>query len=345
MSILATFRCWRRAIVNRSRVRHEVEEEFQFHIDSYAKDLVRQGMTPAEALRKARIEIGRPDVQDEKYREAIGLRLFDEIGGDIRYGVRSLWKNPGFSAVAIFSLALGIGATTAMFSLIYAVLLHPFPYTSADRIMNPELINEDHPEVYTWFAMTKSQFETLSHARSIQSLLGFTAVNMEITGDQLPEDVRAIYLTENASTFFGVPALIGRGIQPSDAAQGSNQSNIAVLNYGFWQRHYNGNTNVIGKILQLNHKNYAIVGVMPRSFAFNDTTGTGDVYLPRSLLRDSVSPPIAWPWTPWIKLKRGVSLQAADAELQAFVEQFKKRKSAALSEAIPRPVAAHHRSL
>lgn len=324
MSILATFRCWRRAIVNRSRVRHEVEEEFQFHIDSYAKDLVRQGMTPAEALRKARIEIGRPDVQDEKYREAIGLRLFDEIGGDIRYGVRSLWKNPGFSAVAIFSLALGIGATTAMFSLIYAVLLHPFPYTSADRIMNPELINEDHPEVYTWFAMTKSQFETLSHARSIQSLLGFTAVNMEITGDQLPEDVRAIYLTENASTFFGVPALIGRGIQPSDAAQGSNQSNIAVLNYGFWQRHYNGNTNVIGKILQLNHKNYAIVGVMPRSFAFNDTTGTGDVYLPRSLLRDSVSPPIAWPWTPWIKLKRGVSLQAADAELQAFVEQFKK---------------------
>lgn len=324
MSVLSRIRTWWRAVFHGTRIGSEVEQELQFHIDTYADDLVRRGMPPEEAVRQARVELGQVGVQKEKYREAIGLRLFDEIGSDVRYGVRSLWKNPGFSAVAILSLALGIGATTAMFSLIYAVLLHPFPYANSGRIMNPELINEDHPEIYTWFAMTKSQFETLSHAKSIQSLLGFTTLSLEITGDHLPEDVRAIYLTENASTFFGVPAMLGRGIQPSDAARGSSQSNIAVLNYEFWQRHYDGNKNVLGKALQLDHKDYTIVGVMPRSFAFNDTTGTGDVYLPRSLLRDSVSPPIAWPWTPWIKLKPGVSLQAADAELQAFVQQFKK---------------------
>lgn len=324
MSAIARIRSWWTAILHGSRVGNEVETEMQFHIDAYTDDLVQRGVPYEKAARQARIELGRPDVQKEKYREAVGLQPIDEIGSDIRYGARSLWMNPSFSVVTILSLALGIGATTAMFSLIYAVLLHPFPYANADRIMNPELINEDHPEIYTWFAMTKSQFETLSHARSIQNLLGFTTLSMEITGDQLPEDVRAIYLTENASTFFDVPAMLGRGIQPSDAAQRSSESNVAVLNYKFWQRHYDGNKNIIGKTLQLDHKNYTIVGVMPRSFAFDDTTGTGDVYLPRSLLRDSVSPPIAWPWTPWIKLRRGVSLQAADSELQAFVQQFKK---------------------
>jgi predicted permease len=322
MSIAATLRCWWRAIANRSQVHDEVEEEFQFHLDAYVGDLIRQGMTPSDAQRKACMELGRPDAQNEKYREAIGLRALDEIGTDIRYGLRSLFKSPGYSSVAILSLALGIGATTAMFSLIYAVLIHPFPYADSSRIMNPVIINEERPQELTWFAMTKSQFETLGRAKSIESLLGFRNVNMEITGNELPEDVSAIYLTENANTFFGVRALLGRGIQPSDA-QGSGQA-VVVLNYKFWQRHFNGDPSAIGRTLQLEHANYIVVGVMPRSFAFNDTLGVGDVYLPRSLLHDSIHPPIAWPYTPWIKIRSNVSIAEADAELDAIVKQFAK---------------------
>ena len=114
-----------------------------------------------------------PQAQNETYRAAVGLRLFDELGGDIRYGLRALRRNPGFAAVAVLSLALGIGATTAMFSLIYAVLLHPFPYADADRIMNPVVINEQNPGEPRWFATMKPQFETLGRAKSIESLLGF----------------------------------------------------------------------------------------------------------------------------------------------------------------------------
>src|SRR6202012_3196590 len=164
MSLFAALRCWFKAIVSRSHIDHDVKEEFQFYIDSYAEDLIRQGMEPAKAQRLARITLGRAETQNEKYRNAIGLRAFDELDADIRYGLRSLFKNPGFASVAVLSLALGIGATTAMFSLIYAVLIHPFPYADSDRIMNPVLIDEQNPQQYRWFAMYKPQFELFSHA-------------------------------------------------------------------------------------------------------------------------------------------------------------------------------------
>ena len=304
------------------RQHSDVEEEFRSNLEAYQEDLMRQGLTAEEAQRKARIDLGHPATQNENYRTAIGLRPFDEIGGDIRYGLRALRRNPGFAAVAVLSLALGIGATTAMFSLIYAVLLHPFPYADADRIMNPACVDEQHPDETRWFATDKRQFGTLSEAKSIESVLGFAESNMEITGGAIPEDVLGTYLTGNAGSFFGVRALLGRGIEPFDD-QGSGQ-HVAVLNYKFWQRHYGGDPHILGRTLELDHIPYTIVGVMPRSFAFNDTTGVGDIYLPRSLLRDTVNPPVTAPYIPWIKLKPHVSPAAADAELNAIVRQFAK---------------------
>ena len=321
MSLLATLRCWWQAIFYRSDIDHEVKEEFQFYLDSYAADLIQQGMGPAEAQRRARMALGRPEAQGEKYRAAVGLHAFDELGADIRYGLRSLGKNPSYAAVAILSLALGIGATTAMFSLIYASLLHPFPYADADRIMNPKLVATEGPAM-RWFAVDKSQFEVLGKSPFLESLLGFSNDNAEITGGNLPEDVAIIYLTENADAFFRVPALMGRTIQTSDANGGGQ--NVVVLNYRFWQRYFQGDRSVVGRTLQINHENYTIVGVMPRAFAFNDTMGTGDVYLPMSLQRGSTNPPLHPRFVPWIKLKPNVSMAAANHQLDAVVHQFAK---------------------
>src|ERR1700722_887859 len=120
MSLVDAIRKFWRSIAPRTQ--SDLEEEFRSTLDAYQEDLTRQGLPEEEAHRKARIDLGQPAAQNETYRDAIGLRLLDELGGDIRYGLRALRRNLGFAAVAGISLALGIGATTAMFSLIYAVL-------------------------------------------------------------------------------------------------------------------------------------------------------------------------------------------------------------------------------
>src|ERR1700735_1890927 len=171
------------------RIHSDVEEEFRSILETYQEDLIRQGSPEKKPRRRARIDLGQAAAQNENYREAIGLRFFDELGGDIRYGLRALRRNPGFAAIAVLSLALGIGATTAMFSLIYAVLLHPFPYVGADRIMNPVIVDEQHPDDPRWFGITKPQFESLRSAHSIEDVLGFNPGHTEITGSALPEDV------------------------------------------------------------------------------------------------------------------------------------------------------------
>jgi hypothetical protein len=152
--LFAQLRSWWNALFHGSRIDNDVEAELQFHIDAHTQRLIETGIPPQEAGRRARVEFGRVDVQKEKYRSAIGLQPLHEIGGDIRYGLRSLYKNAGVSFVAVLSLALGIGATTAIFSVIYAALLHPFPYAGADRIVNPAVINEENPLTPTWLPST-----------------------------------------------------------------------------------------------------------------------------------------------------------------------------------------------
>ncbi len=319
MSLLAAIRKLWHSIAPRTH--SDVEEEFRSTLDAYQEDLIRQGLPEEEARRKARIDLGRPVTQNENYRDAIGLRLFDELGGDIRYGLRALRRNPGFASVAVVSLALGIGATTAMFSLIYAVLLHPFPYEGADRIVNPILRDRQHPNEFSWFNLSQAQLDELRLAGPVDSTLGFDNSHMEITGGALPEDIWGIYLTENAGTFFGVRPLLGRNIELSDAENGGHP--VVVLNYRFWQRHFGGDPHIIGRTLEIDHAPYTVIGIMPRSFAFNDAAGVGDVYLPGSLMRGVSNVP-SLEYLPWIKLRPHVALAAANAALDHMVRQFTK---------------------
>jgi predicted permease len=306
------------------RTHSDLEEEFRSTLDAYQEDLIRQGLPEEEARRKARIDLGQPAAQNETYRTAIGLRLFDELGGDIRYGLRGLRRNPGFAAVAVLSLALGIGATTAMFSLIYAVLLHPFPYAGADRITYLFGFDERHPDAFTFITLSKAQFDDLRLAAPVDSVLGFNPTGMEITGGDFPEEIAGTYLTENAGAFFGVRPLLGRNIEPSDAKNGGQP--VVVLNYRFWQRHFGGDPHVLGRTLELNHAPYAIIGVMPRSFAFNDLADVADVYLPFSLA------PAISVYIPWIKLRPHVTPAAANAAIAPIAREFAKQHAGRLPE-------------
>ena len=314
MGLIPQLRSWWRALTHRDQTSRDASEELQFHIDTRAEDLIRNGMAPEQAAHQARIEMGQPSTQGEKYREAIGLGPLDSLTGDLRYGLRSLLKNPGFSAVAILSLALGIGATTSMFSLIYAVLLHPVPYADWQRLTYPILLNDDQPgSPERWFTLTWPQYQQLLKASSIEDAVGTDDTRSEITGHDIPEDVTLTYVTENIGRFLRVPALLGRNIQLSDASAADQQAPV-VLSYDFWMRHYNGDRDVLNRVLEIDHKPYTIVGVMPK-----DYTWEPDLYAPISLLptrdRDVY---------PAMKLKPGVSLAMADAEVGALLHQFAK---------------------
>ncbi|HEY8996472.1 MAG TPA: ABC transporter permease, partial [Edaphobacter sp.] len=310
MSLASRMRTWWRAIVHRSQTDREIEEELQSDLACYAEDLMRSGMSAKQALRQARIDFGRADVQKELYREAIGLRSLHEIGGDIRYGFRSLYRHPPVSIAAVLSLALGIGAASAMFNVIYSAVLNPFPYRDADRIVNPSLIDEKQPLVPTWFALEPAQYESFLKAKSIDSVLGFLIRSQPNTGSELPQDVSTAFVTPNMNAFLGVSPTVGRGFQLSDGAQ-----NVVLLGYKYWQKNYGGDSSVVGKTLELDHKPLTILGVMPARFAFTETVGNVDCYVPWNA---TDAPALL----PWIKLKQGVTPAAADAEFQSYVKRF-----------------------
>ncbi len=232
---------------------------------------------------------------------------------DIRFGVRQLIKMPGFSLTAVVSLALGIGATTAVFSVVYAILMDPYPYRAPDRMIHMRLTVPSGD--LNGFGVTGTQWQELRKSPVVEDTFLEDDWNPSITGGDLPEDVQGVYLSSNGFNFLGVPTTIGRGLQPSDAIDGQDPQPVAVLGYKFWQRHYYSDPSVIGKTIQLNRKNFTIVGVAGSRF----TWGDGDVYLPLKITGDQVKGFYAG-----IRLKPGITHAQANAALEPLIFQFAK---------------------
>jgi predicted permease len=232
---------------------------------------------------------------------------------DIRYGTRQLVKMPGFTLTAVLSLALGIGATTAVFSVVYAILMDPYPYKAPDRMIHMRLPTSTGGE--RGFGVTGSQWQVLRKSPVVEDTFLEDDWSLTVTGGDLPEDVQGVYLSSNGFNFLGVPAALGRGLQPSDAIDGQDPQPVVVLSYKFWQRHFNGDHTILGKTMQLVRKNYTIVGVAGSRM----TWGDGDVYLPLKVTGDQVKSFYAG-----VRLKPGVSHAQANAALQPLIDQFAK---------------------
>ena len=232
---------------------------------------------------------------------------------DLRYAGRELRKRPGFGLTAVLSLALGIGATTAVFSVIYAVLIDPFPYPGADRIVEPRLVDKSGSDRYA--GPSGPQANLLRQARSIEDVTLMDWWNLTTTDGDLPEDVQAMYIDPNAPNHWGIRALKGRWLIPSDAPPGQEPQRVVVLTYAFWQRYYMGDPNVIGRTIQLVHKPYQVVGVMPPRFKWGDP----DIYIPLKVTQD---PNIHYAAS--IKIRAGVSAEQAAAELDPIIREFAK---------------------
>ena len=241
---------------------------------------------------------------------------------DVRYALRILAKTPGFTLTALLSIALGIGATTAVFSVIHAVLVSPYPYSGADRMVR--VLAEDRAGTPKNFFLTGPQLRDFLQLKSVDSALGQANWELATTGSDLPEDVRAVYLTPNASSYFGVPALLGRGLLPSDAPEGQGPQPVVVLSFSFWKRRFAGNPDVLGKTISMAHQDYTVVGVLSPRFAWT----MGDVYLPLRVTND----PTSLIWLSCVKLKPGVTPQAAEDEFEPLLQTFAKQTPAHFPE-------------
>jgi putative ABC transport system permease protein len=298
----------------RKKREQELDAEVQSHLQMAARERAERGDTAKEAERAARREFGNVGLVKELTRDVWGWRWLRDAREDARYGMRMLAKNLGFAIVAILSLALGIGATTAMFSVVYGVLVNPYPYANSDRMVH--LVVHDANGNRRYVELNGPQLQQLRQAASVESSAAMDGWELTTTDGDLPENVHAVYLTSNSFVHFSVPALLGRELLPSDALEGQDPENVAVLGYQFWQRHYGGDPDIVGKNIQLVHKSYSIVGVVRPRF----TWGDGEVYLPLKLTADPVRT-----YFPMILLKPGVTRAAANAEFQSMLEQFAKQ--------------------
>jgi predicted permease len=229
---------------------------------------------------------------------------------DLRYAFRQIRKSPGFTVTALLSLTLGIGATTAIFSVVYGVLLDPYPYKNADRMVHVELRDKSDRGPLLFVSGPESQ--ELRRASSIDDVFLQNQRQETLTGGPFPVSVNVGQYSPNLFTYMGVPPILGREFVPADAP-GGKASPVVVLSYMFWQHQFAQNPRVIGQTIELDHILYTVIGVAAPRFTWGDS----DVYVP--------AVPTADPheyWMAFIKLKPGVKHAAVGAELQVLVDRF-----------------------
>jgi predicted permease len=231
---------------------------------------------------------------------------------DLRYALRQLRASPAFAITAILSLTLGIGATTAIFSVVYGVLLDPYPYKDANRMVHVEL--RDKSDRGPLLFVSGSEYQELRKIPAIDDIFLQQSKQQTLTGEQLPVSLSVGYYSPNLFEYMGVPPLLGREFSASEASGGSAPP-VAVLSYLFWKRQFGGSHDVIGRTLQLDHNPYTVIGVVPARFTWGDS----DVYIPALPTADPHDFRMAF-----IKLKSGVSYATASAQLQVLVDTIAK---------------------
>ncbi|HUI40543.1 MAG TPA: ABC transporter permease, partial [Terriglobia bacterium] len=267
---------WYRRFFRRRLAETQLDAELRFHLQQQIRDYVSAGVAPEEARRRARLEFGGLDQVKEECREVGVAHLIETSLQDIRYGVRMLRKNPGFTAVAVLTLALGIGANTALFSVVNGVLLNPLPYPQPDRLV---VLSE-----------TKRNFETgaipyLNFVDWQRENQAFSSVGLSrtyaftLTGIGEAERLQGDWVTENYFQTAGVKPVIGRDFTAQDNQFGAGP--VVLISTSLWKRKFGATPDVLGKGITLDGKTYTIVGVMPASFNLRlGSFQPGDVYAP-----------------------------------------------------------------
>ena len=315
---------WWNRLLRRKQMEEQLEKELRFHLEQHTADLIARGHDPVEARRQARLALGGPEQVKEECRDARGTRWLEDLWQDLRYALRTLRQKPGFAAVALATLALGIGATTVMFTVINGVVLKPLPYREPDRLVNLQEKTDFSTQWGNLWAFTYPNFiDCKSGSRS----LDFGAWRYgggTVSGSGNAEYVDGREVSADLFPLLGVTPIQGRAFRSEEDRLGATP--VAIISHALWQRLFGGNAAAIGMPLVFEGKSYAIVGVIPAGFRLGDEV---DVF---TLLGQDASPRVqnreAHGVQVWARLRPGATLAQAQAELtlvgRHLAEQYPK---------------------
>jgi putative ABC transport system permease protein len=283
-----------------------LKDEIEAHIEFETQANVDDGMTPEEARRAAMRKFGNVQVARERSREAWGWLWAERLFQDIRYALRGMRRNPGFATVALLSLMLGIGASVALFSVVYGILIAPYPYARPNEIWAPTIVAPNYP-THAWHRYTRRELLEIEKLPAFSEVMATDVNRVLMTGDTTTESFFGVYLTGGAFNFIGVESLIGRTIQPYDIGDGSKPNAVVVLSYGLWKRMFDSDQRVLGKTMVLNGVPHTIIGVMPPRFGWWTSEA---FWLPMPMdLSDNT------PINVIVRLRPGVTKETAEAQL------------------------------
>jgi predicted permease len=319
MKALAALKSFVQAWLRRSRMERDMDHEMRFHIEARAADLEAQGVAPVEALRRAQEEFGDVVRWKEAGRDARGLRLVDEFSADIRFAVRTMRRAPGFTAAAVVSLALGIGAVTAIFGLMDLLLFRRLPVRNPQELVHVTTAGErgdanSGSSNYPWFREVASRTDLFSDAMLVRHDVYKVGIRGRV------ESLTGQRVTTNYYGLLGVPAILGRTFVPTDQPD-TGASPVAVISYNFWQRRFGGNPDVIGTPITVDQRPYTIIGVSPPEFRGILVGWTTDVTMPLDL--SEFMNPGGWSTMPLIaRVKPGVDVAHIRAQLDPLLQRL-----------------------
>jgi len=300
-------------LFHKDRGDRDLAAEMDSHLQMHMEDNLRAGMSAVEARRQALIKLGGVEQTKENYRDRRGLPFLEVLLQDLRFGARMLMKNPAFAAAAVITLALGIGANTALFSVVNGVLLRPLPYRDPSRLVVVSLFNQKTQET---FPLCDADFlDWRAQNQAFTAVAAFSGERFNITGSGAPEQVFGDVVTAEFFSTLGVKPSLGRTFLPDENRPGSPHA--VVLSYNHWQRRYGSNPGVIGQTIMLNGSNSTVIGVMPPRFLPSAKTE-----LWTNLVMDP--PTFRGPYylTGQARLKPGVTIEQARAELATIAHRI-----------------------
>jgi putative ABC transport system permease protein len=304
-------------LFRRKQFDRELDEELRFHVEERARALEDEGLTPAAARARAGRELGGALRTRERAESVWTIRWWDALRQDLRYALRGLWRSPTFALAVIATLAIGIGATSAIFTLVDRVLLRPLPYDDPDQLAlivasKPDANQPRIPLSFPNFSDTRDR------ARSFSGLAAWTLGEVNLVGIAGPEQVQYGLVTSNFFDVLGVSPVLGRRFRPDEDRRGT--APVVLLSHGLWQRRFGGDRAIVGRRLQLEDRAHEIVGVLPQGFEFATFPARTELWLPFGLDRFEGRPFArgANALGAIGRLGPGVTMTAAQAELDTI---------------------------